>query len=69
MRICRKKLKKYFQFFFHLLLYQRGEKPYNTVAFKTWMTYPEKNKDKNLVLLHTHAFPTTAHGSSADLAA
>lgn len=38
-----------------------GEKSNNTFAFKPWMTYPEKNKNINLLLLHTHAFPITGN--------
>lgn len=60
MRIHRKNFKEIFSVLLPPTVSQRQKKSYNTVAFKTWMTYPEKNKNKNILLVHTHAFPITA---------
>lgn len=69
MRIQRKNFSEIFSVLLPSIISQRGKNPYNTVTFKTWITYPEKNKNKNIFLLRTHACPITAYGSWADLAA
>lgn len=65
MRINRKNSREIFLALLLSVISQMGEKTGNTFAFKPWMTYPENNKNINLSLLHTHAFPITGNRCSS----